>query len=187
MEFALYYKGPLPSGNSRSVRQLKHDLRMHFSGQLYELWRHKEDSARKFYRAIPEVSKNVHTTRVGAFRFAPLVTRRFFAELDIVMLRPEAPGSIISTGGDIDNRIKTLLDGLCLPNPDQIPKKAAPVEAEEVHLCLLEDDRLVTRLSVETQLLLEANASVHEVVLLIKVRTRYLREIEPQIGNLAFG
>lgn len=187
MEFTLYYKGPLPSGNAKRVRHLKHELRMHFSGQLYELWHHKEDRAREFYRAIPEISKDAHAVKVGAFWFAPLVTKGYFAELEIIMLRPEVPGSIVSSGGDIDNRIKTLLDGLCLPNSDQLPRGASPTEKREVHLCLLEDDRLVTRLSVETQELLEANARPNEVVLLVKVRTRSRREVEPHIGQFMFG
>jgi hypothetical protein len=187
MEFTLYYKGQLRSGNAKGIRKLKHHLRMHFSGQLYQLWRHKEDRARQFYRAIPDVSKNAHTFKVGAFRFVPLVTKGGIAELEIIMLRPEAPGSVISSGGDIDNRIKTLLDGLCLPTAHQIPPRASPAETDEVHLCLLEDDRLVTRLSVETQELLEANVNAKEVVLLIKVRARDIREIEPRIGNLSFG
>ncbi len=53
---------------------------------------------------------------VGAFDFVALVSlwNRLLAEVEITLLRPEAPGSIVSSG-DIDNRLKTLFDAIKIP------------------------------------------------------------------------
>ena len=57
------------------------------------------------------------------FKFAPLVNKKLelVSELDILFLRPEEPGQIVS-GGDIDNCLKTLFDALrCPSNKHEIP------------------------------------------------------------------
>jgi hypothetical protein len=91
------------------------------------------------------------------------------AELDILFLRPQRPGSIISSGGDIDNRLKTLLDGLRIPLPGEIGSTDAPAEGEDPLYCLLEDDVLVTRLAVTTDQLLDSPDRPGEVLLVIHV------------------
>ncbi len=179
MEFTLYYRGKLDANGSRKE---KHDLRLHFSQQLHELWSHKADRPDLFFRALPDLTKDSFSKEVGPLRFAALVTKGHVAEIDITMLRPEAPGSIISRGGDIDNRIKTLLDGLRVPTsanelPDDLSK------SDDVLLCLLEDDKLVTRLSVQTQQLLERDVGGTLVVLLLSVRTKKLSDLEPYIAH----
>jgi hypothetical protein len=37
--------------------------------------------------------------------------------LDILFLRRDNPGNLIASGGDIDNRLKVLFDGLRMPEP----------------------------------------------------------------------
>ncbi|MGB7961874.1 MAG: hypothetical protein WCF12_02790, partial [Propionicimonas sp.] len=56
--------------------------------------------------------------QVGDAWFAPIVTSTFhgLAELDVLMLRPGPPGKLIHDG-DLDNRLKTLLDCLRRPQP----------------------------------------------------------------------
>ena len=68
------------------------------------------------------------------------------------MLRPAAPGELMH-GGDIDNRIETLFDGLCVPPVDQI-RWLVPEPDEVPFFCLLEDDSLVTSLQVNKERLL---------------------------------
>jgi hypothetical protein len=53
----------------------------------------------------------------GKFNVVPLVTARLnlMCHLDIVFLRPGQPGSVITQGGDIRNRVKTLFDALQAP------------------------------------------------------------------------
>jgi len=110
----------------------------------------------------------------GAFEFAPLINSRLrtVAKLDIIFLRPEEPGSIVSKGGDIDNRLKTLFDALKMPREsNDLPVGAIPDPSECPFFCLLEDDNLITEISVRTDRLLHPVASRAEVVLIIHVKT----------------
>jgi hypothetical protein len=178
MEFTLYYRGPLKANGGPRA---KHALRLHFSQQLHHLWDQKLDRPDLFIRSLPDISKDSFSWMVGPLRVAALVTPGQVAEIDITMLRPEPPGSIVSRGGDIDNRVKTLLDGLRAPSTvDELPADLA--KREDVVLCLLEDDKLITRLSVQTYQLLEpADSSV--VVLLLNVRTKNLSDMEPYLPH----
>lgn len=86
------------------------------------------------------------------------------------MLRPEEPGNLITAGGDIDNRLKTLLDALRYPkNANEIPVDVLPDVDENPFHCLLEDDNLITGLSVTTDRLLQP-AGPNAVELLIAVQ-----------------
>ncbi|MEO8052306.1 MAG: hypothetical protein ABI833_18000 [Acidobacteriota bacterium] len=50
-------------------------------------------------------------------KFVPLISHRggFTCALNILFLRRDNPSNLISNGGDIDNRIKVLFDGLRMP------------------------------------------------------------------------
>ena len=107
---------------------------------------------------------------IGGHSFNPLVRERTALKcaLKIIFLRHEPPGRIYQ-GGDIDNRLKTLLDALSVPQHDEqvIPGSTSPM------FCLLEDNSLITGLDVQTQrLLAKPNASKHDVHLLIEVDVR---------------
>jgi hypothetical protein len=175
MEFTLYYRGDLKSNGSRED---KHAIRKRVHQQLKVLWDHPPVSeSRRLLE--PDVGSlcllRPVITPTGRFNFGPLVTVPvgMVAELDIFMLWPNAPGRIITSGGDIDNRLKTLFDALKVPEPNALPSNAAPDHDEDPFLCLLEDDSLIVRLSVQTDRLLEP-ARKSEVVLTIRVRTRKL-------------
>ena len=61
---------------------------------------------------------------VGGRIFQPLVRESFALKcgLDILFLRQESPGKVYQ-GGDLDNRIKTLLDALSVPQaPEHVVK-----------------------------------------------------------------
>jgi len=89
------------------------------------------------------------------------------ADLDITLLRPGSPG--VLSGGDIDNRLKTLFDALTIPNKDQIPSSDTPdPDASPIH-CLLEDDGLITGIRVATDRLLDSAVGRSEVLLVIRV------------------
>jgi hypothetical protein len=187
MEFTLYYRGELKSNGGPDD---KHRLRRHFHCQLRQLWEQKPLNAFKGSLLVsPDphpLEGNLSVLRhIGGFAFAPLVSERIhlIAELEILLLRPEAPGSIITQGGDIDNRIKTLLDGLKVPSePNALPKGAVPQSDETPFFCLLEDDNLITRVSVETDRLLEPVDSNSEVVLFIHIKTKQLTVLCGTLG-----
>lgn len=108
------------------------------------------------------------------FTFAPLISAEMCAvvELSIVILRPEPPGNLITQGGDIDNRLKTLLDALTMPrHANSLPKACKPAEGEDPYFCLLEDDNLVTSIAVRTEQLLEPPGDASMVDLTVHVAT----------------
>ena len=90
------------------------------------------------------------------FSFVPLITTRLnlICHLDVLFLRSDPAGSLISQGGDIDNRIKTLFDALQIPDGNQLPAEK-PDDDEAPFFCVLEDDALITRVNVETDRLLK--------------------------------
>jgi hypothetical protein len=87
------------------------------------------------------------------------------------------PGTIVTNGGDIDNRIKVLFDALCIPMGKHELGGAMPQDGEDPFYVLLEDDRLITRIGVTTdQLLIPVSLSgnVNDVVLVLTVKTGFI-------------
>lgn len=186
MRFTLVYRGPLKS--NRGAKD-KHLLRRHFHGQLKELWAQKPLSS--FQSRLLDRSKDDQSTNVvrdiGKFAFAPLICENvaLVAELQITLFRPQAPGALVGTGGDIDNRIKTVLDALKVPHePSALPSEESPLDGETPVFVLLEDDKLITDLSVRTERLLEPHQSPTEVLMLVDVT---VRQIEVYLGTLGLG
>jgi hypothetical protein len=183
MEFTLHYRGPLKAASQRNKRKdHKHDLRRHFHKQLKELWKLPQLSEFRDSLIVPEpdaVETRTLLRRVGQYYFAPLIGSYFHlvASLEIVTLRPEPEGRIFVRSGDIDNRLKTLLDALKVPNetaalPDNVP----PSSDETPFFCLLEDDSLITNVDIQTAHWLEPDVQdSDEVVLLLRVRTKPTR------------
>lgn len=183
MEFTLYYRGNLKANRGPDD---KHLLRRHFHTQMREVWNQKPlDSHKNLLNPIGKPGDLSVLRTIGGFNFAPLVSERIHlvAELDIILLRPEAPGSIITQGGDIDNRLKTLLDALKVPTEaNALPKNATPQTDENPFFCLLEDDNLITKIAVQTDRLFEPVKSPSEVVVLIRVTTKQLRVLMGTMG-----
>lgn len=155
MKFRLIYRGEL-KGNGDSKH--KHQLRRHFHKQLADLWRQPPLVSRFDLHANEPVPNKINLSiRRSGFRFVPLVSPKLWAvaELDCVLLRPGPPGELIRSGGDIDNRLKTLLDALKVPEENALPAEAMPESDEIPFFCLLEDDKLITALRVETDRLLD--------------------------------
>jgi hypothetical protein len=95
-------------------------------------------------------------------------------ELQIDWHRHDPPGTILSPNGDIDNRLKTLFDALRMPQNDtEIPSDTSH---DGVFFCLLEDDSLITKLSVNTSQILgqgQFGPNDVELTLHVTVRPRY--------------
>ena len=152
MKFRLHYRGPLKSsGNSKN----KQKLRRSFHPQLKDLWKRSPlvDQSKNFLN--PEYELSV-VKQVDGWRFTSIIneTHHLITNLDITILRPEEPGSLVTQGGDIDNRLKTLLDALTIPKSNQIPNGDLPSDDEQPFHCLLEDDNLITGLTVTVDRLL---------------------------------
>ena len=169
LEFRLVYQGQLLAEASKSRAKHKHEIRKKIHHQLAELWK-THHALRKLGSEARQVSLVDHTVRTrvddladvyarGKFRFAPLVCRYYglVCNLDILFLRRDEPGKVIQRG-DIDNRVKTLLDALTVPNEEQLPDGATPANDENPFFCLLEDDSLVTQMRIVTDRLLVPEA-----------------------------
>jgi len=118
----------------------------------------------------------------GGVHFFPLVSEnlKLRAAIDITWFRPEEPGRVLQSG-DIDNRLKTLFDGLQVPpHENQFPDTPITGTAIAPFYCLLEDDALISSLNVDTRRMLRVSSD-DSVLLLIKVTTK-ITEIE--FGNM---
>lgn len=173
MRFTLIYDGPLPSNGNATKKAA---IRAAFRPQLAALWRLAPlEGARGHLALTPDARVGGSILcDVGGVLYAPLVCDLFklVAELDVLLLRQQRPGSLITTGGDIDNQMKTLFDALRTPTTQQEVGDSAVIGTEaDPYFTLLEDDRLVTRLTVESDRLLGAAEPEH-VRAVIRVTTR---------------
>ena len=209
MNFVLRYHGPL-SGSSKGRQEEKHRIRQTFDRQLRALCERAEQFSAalepKLHRAAlhkgrispPRDSKRnlkgpfFWRISVGGCDFVPLVTRphELACEIEILWLRREKPGEVVRNGGDLDNRLKSLFDGLRMPLEErELPKSRRASGADPVPkplICLLEDDALIQRFSVTTHALLDpmsANEDARDVDLILNV---LVRQTYPMFANLGF-
>ena len=182
MKFTLTYDGPLPSSGNKGKNDAKWTIRKTFAPQLKDLWvtnpalqqvmdnRHfpksggaqliqvhhkypgpvvrppQEPVPREFLDLCEPIPKH-------SAWFLPLVRESFALHcgLKIQFLRQEPPGKVYQ-GGDIDGRIKTLLDALTMPqHVEQVLEQN--VRSNPIY-CLLEDHFMVSGLQVESERLL---------------------------------
>lgn len=185
MRIVLHYRGPLKA-NAGPVH--KHELRRHFHLQLRQLWSQKPLVELTAALQPEKDPAQYHFLRpMSPFTFAPLITEEVnaVAELDVILLRPEPPGGLITQGGDIDNRLKTLFDALSMPpQANALPPGAGPAADESPLFCLLEDDNLIVSIAVRTEQLLEPVIDSSLVDATIAVETRVTRHT---IGNGLFA
>lgn len=177
LEFRLTYRGRLPSlqGNDRRIDD-KQRIRKHLHPQLRYLWEtnYTLKGLLSNHSFMDTVIKRY--ARCG-YNYVPLVGDRagLACSLDILFLRRDQPGNLVTHRGDVDNRLKVLFDALQIPDHcDQLPSGAVPEGGEDPFFCLLFNDRLITEIKVTTDQLLtapEPGESVNDVELIIAVRT----------------
>jgi hypothetical protein len=211
MKFTFTYDGPLWSQNTSGVFDKKWEMRETLHPQFERLWK-VHPSLKSLPRKIEVIHpyqpwERYHTfspdpliaepplkdteinlqapVEISGVKFIPLVRFSYAitCSLSILFLRPEPPGNLIRPGGDIDNRIKTFLDALRVPPKNEAGNVAnrEPKPSGAVH-CLLEDDSLITGLSVRTAQLLE-NVPSNHVRLVVDVDVSVTH---PRIYNLIF-
>jgi hypothetical protein len=190
MRFRITYDGELKAAGKSTRSEEKWAIRRQLHPQLAELW--EIDPALNGHAilyprpSVPsetvlegeELGKEARDRQrdrlrtpiqSGGHNCIPLVRNSLWltCSLDILFLRKEGPGALISRGGDLDNRIKTLFDGLRMPTPDEGRAEKADIDPL---FCLLEDDALITDLVIRTdRLLCRPNSSISEVRLVIDV------------------
>jgi hypothetical protein len=125
---------------------------MHMHPQLQELFR--TPNMQGFFgraRAPDEIGEFERVLGEKRFRFIVSAANYTVAALSITVLMPGKTQQLLTNGGDIDNRIKTLLDALRVPaDASEIPRSDAFNYGTDGLCCLLENDDLVDRLAVRT-------------------------------------
>lgn len=132
-----------------------------------------------------------HLFQENGYKFVPLVRKSIslLCSLNILFLRRDFPGSVISAG-DLDNRIKTLIDALRKPHSsNELRGNEKPAEGENPFFVLLEDDDLITHLSVDTDVLLEPPTGTKEIDRRIVklIVTVDLKPYDVTLFNLSFA
>lgn len=172
MDFTLRYSGTIPSHSAKKA----HEIRCIFHEQLADYWSRDTRLAkvkRDKIRPSQSTSRAIHDVRgdkqklgddvadryyyheVAGVRFLPLVTTWRFLRCDIHVriYRYEGAkairGGVLDLNGDIDTKAKSLLDGLRMPRDPNDAKAVTPHQG--LFFCVLEDDRLVTKLTIETK------------------------------------
>jgi hypothetical protein len=184
MIYTLTYAGRLPSsGSARTsgVAKTKHDIRRAFHPQLKELWRthpaladHQHWILRQWTDPAQD-SVGALLVGISGNDFATLIHPylKLYVELEILVLRPEAPGAVISHSGDIDNQLKTLFDALRRPVAvTELPSNWTPGDDEKPLHCLLDDDKLITHVDLEVDRLLKPVTDPKYVELTIRVNVK---------------
>ena len=182
MNFYLTFEGEVPSGRG-GVAEAKHKIRKAFHVQLKRLWETHDalanverlesafgqgganpilsgiDGGRADNKKLPLSDWVARQYVENGYRFAPLVRKdeHLLCSLQILLLRSDGHNRVVSAG-DLDNRVKTIIDGLKRPgNASELGGFDQPSEGEDPFYVLLEDDDLVSGLTVETGDLLAPN------------------------------
>ena len=199
MEFTLKYEGIIPTTSSRESRLVeKQQIRLEFHEQLRQLWsthsRLRDINPKELQQPILKANRFdvnrpivggkdfFYRYAVGGFEFVPLVNtpQEVHCHLAIRLHARTGPGDIVFYGGDLDNRLKTIFDALRMPTGLAELPEMSPTEGQTV-FCLLEDDRLITRLSIETFRLLKNVADNSYVEMDIDVT---VRAVTPMMGTI---
>lgn len=191
MEFHLIYAGSLlKSGRSGHVWE-KHQIRRYLHPQLKKLWEthplltfytqesHWDRHGRQHVIEHHDATKveNIATHFEG---YVPLVMADFgmVCELEILFLRAEPPGNVLqrggSGGGDLDNRMKVLFDGLCMPVQGQVKLRDGDTPDPSPMYVLVQDDSLITSLKVSADRFLAAenDSNPAEACVIISVNVK---------------
>lgn len=191
MRFSLHYRGALKANGSPTD---KHALRLALHPQLKRVAESRKIADRYLSAkrdSRPGKAREAATSSIAGWRFVSLMVQleqhqfdvvshdvrhwiQAFSEeeptvdLNITMFRPGAPGQIMDSGGDIDNRLKTLFDALQPPNSGLTKLCERTGTDPDPVICLLADDAQIASLRVDTRTLYDYSDPT-EVLLVIDI------------------
>jgi hypothetical protein len=168
MQFTLVYQGELPPNGDKKE---KWRIRREIEPQLRKLWDLAPFNTLSRYRDHDYQSDDHYVGHsFQGVEYIPCVTKKLDlrAELDVQLFSSAQPGGLIHHG-DIDNRMKTLLDALSRPqHKQQIPARAGVSDDGRLY-CLLDDDSLITKITVTNGRLLTLPEGSKQALVLINV------------------
>lgn len=186
VNFRLVYDGPLKAASQSDTRRIdKHAIRRVFNRQLWQLMDKRGDV---FEREFALNNFQLPRVKRGPFNFIAIAREKLnlVCDLDILFLRRESPGQLLTHGGDLDNRIKVLFDALRIPQDENELRGLEPEGEEEmVFLCVAEDDKLITGFRVVTDRLLEPardESDQNHVRLIINVELKITKLTEENMA-----
>ena len=188
LKFRLTYRGslrasqnphPTSTGPDRHWN-LKHRMRLQFHPQLKRLWEtraflrdNQNDASPDSYHVQSLASKHV----ILPWHFVPLVTEQLSlrTKIEITILRVDHPHLNLWSydGGDVDNRVKTIIDALRVPGARDGYDKITVEDGEDPLFVLTEADELFDAVYAETDHLLVVpdgqDASYAEVIIAVTI------------------
>ena len=201
MEFRLTYAGRLLAHTTNARLRERglhvHEIRKEFHKQLKVLWsthpvlqKIKEHGSSVFLYVGSGAPPLNQVFQHDGFNWLPMVTAAngLICKVEMLMLREGAPGQALF---DLDNRLKTVFDALRkATGPDELGAsttsgQVTPSPDEDPFYVVLEDDKLITHLSVTTDTLLEPVPDVpprEAVRLVINVTIRPYRGFAETAG-----
>lgn len=163
MRFRLTYEGRLlTSQESRPQPEHKHAIRRQFHTQLKQFWgfhpglQYLKKPNPHHTREKPMIDDIVSSFSNHGFNWAPLGRSDLglMCKVEVLLLRrPAGDGGGIYSIGDLDNRVKTLIDALAIPPQKNAYPTTGPTPEEDPFFVLLDNDKVITHLSVETDYL----------------------------------
>ena len=159
MRCVLYWKGPLPSNGDRKT---KHEIRVKFHHQLEQLWelepalKERRDGFKGAGVDVTGIAvPKAEPVTVNGQKYLPLVvgSLRLVAFIDVSLSLRRWPDVLMRPGGDLDNRLKTLLDALRVPDENQA--RGIVADSSTIYTLLEDDNHLVSGLQVRTEQLLD--------------------------------
>lgn len=153
MKLTLTYHGPLPS-TQRGVSDAKAQLRRAFHPQIKEQIAHMLASSRQYV-----------TSEFEGYQFISPAHERFRTAVELDVLLLTRPGRRLI--GDTDNRAKTLIDGLTRPANKQQMKGFREPDGGGPTYCLLDDDALVNRMTIDSRHWFDPTAEVNGALVVV--------------------
>jgi hypothetical protein len=198
MKFRLFYEGPLYSDNGNPGAEklkTKIDLFCAFDRQLRKLWE-TNDYLKTGETSGPGLDGYVETNlpkfqpenkNVKGRNFCPLARKNLHlnCKFSFLVMRQDKTSGFFQKG-DIDNKVKFLIDCLRVPSPEQF-QNGDWNKLPDPCFVVLEDDSMITQINVESDQLLDsgtANESSERSVVIIDVE---LRPYQLNFGNIGFG
>src|SRR5262245_55338228 len=190
MQFRLLYAGALYAHQDEKKlprrRHHVHDIRRSFHKQLKKLWNEHPILANEEFKKSGVVGRQpIKDFAQDGFCFRPLAneTNGLVCGLDILLLRDGKPGKALA---DIDNRLKTIFDALRVAKNGAELEGIRPAQDENPFYVVMEDDKLITHLSVIADTLLDPVEGVPVQDAVRVVINVTIRPYHVHMDNLAF-